>query len=129
MGENVPSKPVFRVQVRRCSGFKGKNLKTVFGTLFPPKKGYIHFCRPAPAPSKIVMPPKIIFAVILENIVVFFSKKLLNEKYSKLQCLQKKVTLILVVRHPIHSKRSCPPTNVFFTVLSENIAFFEKLVL
>ncbi len=48
MGENVPQKPVFLVQVRWYGVFWEKNLKTVFSSQFPPKKGYIHFCRPTP---------------------------------------------------------------------------------
>ncbi len=104
-----PQKPVFQVLVRWYPGFREKNLKTVLGTSFPHQKGYIHFCHPrihslkngyatAPALKKN-------FAIILENIVFFvlfffFSKKLLNEKYSKRPCLQKNVILIFVTRRP-----------------------------
>ncbi len=53
-------------------GFSEKNLETVFGIPFPPKKGYIHFCRPTPPFLKNVhVLQKQFFAVILENIVFF----------------------------------------------------------
>ncbi len=60
MGENVPPKPVFPVLSQTVQGFLRKKLKTVFGTPFPPQKGYIHFCRVMPGPSNSYA-PKIIF--------------------------------------------------------------------
>ncbi len=52
-------------------------------------KGYIYFCRPMPYSLKIAMPAKNNFSQLFWKIL-FFSKKLLNKKYIKLQCLQKR---------------------------------------
>ncbi len=60
-----------------------------FGTLFS-KKGYIHFCRPMPRSlrnSYFPSPhPQKNFCSYFGK--YFFSKKLLNKKYSKRRCLQ-----------------------------------------
>ncbi len=57
--------------------------------------------------------PKNNFSLLFWKIL-FFSKKLLNEKYSKPQCLQKRLYWFLSSDIPLPSKRSCPPTNWFF---------------
>ncbi len=69
-------------------GFWEKKLQTVFVTHFPPKKIVFIFVVRCLLPSKIDMPPKIIFLCYF-GIFFFFWKKLLNEKYSKRQCLRK----------------------------------------
>ncbi len=81
-GEKVPPKPVFWVNFRRYELFWGKNLKTIFGYPFFAEKVIFIFVVRRPIPSKMVMPPKIFFAIILENIVFFWKncqmKNILN---------------------------------------------------
>ncbi len=68
-------------------GFLRKKLKNCIWYPIYQKKCYI--VRPSVL-SKIVMPPKNNFSLIFWKIL-FFSKKLLNEKYSKRRCLQKRL--------------------------------------
>ncbi len=131
MWENVPPNQFFGFKSDGMGVFwEKKKLKTVFGTPFPKKIGYIHFCRPMPHSLKNGNDPppkkKKIFAHVLENIV-FFSKKLLDEKYSKHRCLQKRLYWFLSQGAPLRlpSKRSCPLTNEFFAV-SPKILLFSK---
>ncbi len=75
-----------------------------------------------PVPSKMVTGPKNYCLWLLWKLL-FFPKKLLNEKYSKPQCLRKRL--------PLPSKRLCSPTNgfsQFFSkiLLSKNL-FYNKI--
>ncbi len=75
MGENVPPKLFFRVQVRQCGIFWEKNLKTVSGTPYRPKKGYMRFLSSnALSPQKWSCPIKIIFYCYFGKFV-FSSRK------------------------------------------------------
>ncbi len=103
--ENVSPKPVFRVYVRRYGVFWEKNLKTVFDTRFPLKKVIFIFLVRRPVPSKKVMHPKNNFS-LLSCIILFFSKILLNKKYSKPQCLQKRIYWFLSTDTTLPSKQS-----------------------
>ncbi len=73
------------------------------------KKGYIHFCRPTPRSLKNGYTPKSYFSRLFWKIL-FFSKKLFNEKYLK---PTRKVILILSPDALFPPKRSCPSTNIF----------------
>ncbi len=68
-------------------GFLRKKLKNcIWHLIYQKKKGYIHFCHSTPVPSKMVTSPKNNFSLIFWKIL-FFSKKLLDKKYSKCRCL------------------------------------------
>ncbi len=70
-GENVAPKLVFWLSFSGHVVFCEKNFKAVFHT--PSRKSYVHFCRPTRHLLKNSQgPQKLFFAVILENIVVFF---------------------------------------------------------
>ncbi len=107
--------------------FLRKNLKTVFGTPFLPKKVIFIFVVRRLVPSKMVLPPKIIFHSYFGK-YCFFSKNLLKEEYSKPQRLQKTLHRFLSSDAPLLSKRSYAPTNGFFAVFSENTVSLEKLL-
>ncbi len=114
--------------VMRYGFFCENNLKTVFGTLFPPqKKSYIHFRRPIPVPPKMVTLLKNNFSFLIRKIL-FFPKKLLNEKYSKRRCLQKRLYWFLSPDASRFSKRSSapPPQKRLFRSFLQKYCFFRK---
>ncbi len=82
-----------------------------------PWKGYIHFCRPTAHSLKNGhVPPKLFFAVILENIVsffVFFLEKIVIWKIFKTLFLKKKFFLIFVARQPLPFKMVMPSHKCF----------------
>ncbi len=86
MGKNVPPKLV-----------RGKNFKTIFGTPFPTEKVIFIFVVQCPIPWKIIMPPKNYFSRLFWK--MFFSKELLNEKYSKPHFLQKRLVHWILSPH------------------------------
>ncbi len=104
-----------------------KNLKIVFGTLFFKKWLCSFLSSRFPVSSKWSCFPKIIFRRYFGK--YYFSKKLFNEKYSKRRCLQKRLYWFLLLDVFLPPKRSCFPTNGFFSVFSKNTVFFVKLVL
>ncbi len=109
--------------------FLGKNLKLIFGTPFPQKNVIFIFVVRRPVPSKMVMSSKNNFSLLFWKIL-FYSKKLFNEKYSKRQCQRKWLYWLLSPDTLLRSKWSSTPTNgFFFGVFSKNTAFIEKLVL
>ncbi len=80
-GKMCPQKLVFAF-IQLVWGFWVKNFKAVFGTPFTIEKVIFIFVAGHPIPWKCPCPQKFFFAVILENIVLFFFK-LLYDKYSK----------------------------------------------
>ncbi len=122
-GKKCPPKTSFSGLSQTVWGFLRKKLKNCIWYPIFPQKGYIHFCRPTPRFLKNGCPPpaKIIFQLFSK--ILFFSKKLLNEKYSKCRCQQKRLYWFLSSDDPL-----CPPTNGFFAVFSKNTAFFKKFV-
>ncbi len=128
MGENVSPKPVSSGLSQTVWCFLGKNLKAVLGIPFPPKKVVLIFVIGRHVPSKIVMLPKNNFSLLFWKIL-FYSKKLWNEKYSKRLCLQGRLYWLLLPDAPLPSKLSGPSTNRVFTVFSpKKYCFFKKLV-
>ncbi len=80
---------------------------------FSPKKVVIFiFVVQRPGSLKNDHAPKNYFLWLFWKIL-FLSKKLLNEKYSKLQCLQKKLYWFLSQDAPLSLKQSCPPTILY----------------
>ncbi len=71
----------------------------------------------------MVTPPKNNFLPLFWK-MFFFRKKLLNEKY--LKHAHEKGYIDFCCQTPPPSKQSCPPTNEFFAVFSENTDFFSK---
>ncbi len=124
-----PQNPFFGFKSNGMGFFLEKTQKLYLVPHFP-KKVYIHFCCPTPVPLKMIMHPKNNFSLLFWKILSF-SKKLLDEKYSKHRCLQKRLYCFLLSDVPISSERSCPPTNGFsqfspkILLLSKNL-FYNK---
>ncbi len=95
MGENVPPKTSFSGLSQPMWGFSRKKLENSIQYPIPPppqKRLYSFLSYDAPFPQKwSCWSPKIIFRSHFGKYWFFFSKKLWNEKYSKRQCLQKRL--------------------------------------
>ncbi len=61
MGENVPQKPFFGFKSDGMRFFQGKTFKRYSVSHFPYKRLYSFLSSDGPVPSKIIMPPRIIF--------------------------------------------------------------------
>ncbi len=107
-------------------GFLRKQF-SVFGTLFPTEEVIFTFEVRHPVPSKMVTPPKNNFSLIFWKIL-FFSKKILDKKYSKRRCLQKRLYWFLSPGAPLPLKEPCLPTNGFFAVFSKILLFSKNLL-
>ncbi len=125
MGENVFQKPIFQLSFSRYGFLWRKNLKTVFDTLFPTEKVIFIFVIRWLIPSKMVVPRKIIFRCSFGK-YYFFSKKLLNKKYSKPHFLLKRLYWLLSLDGPFPSKRSSP-INVFSNFSPKILCFLKNL--
>ncbi len=78
-----------------------------------------------PSPKKWPY-PQFFFLILSKNVA--FSKKLLNEKYSKPNSPIKKVIFIFARKTPHSLKKRIGPQKRFFDVFSENTAFLKKLL-
>ncbi len=108
MGENVPQNQFFRFKSDGMGVFEKKILK-LYLVPYPPHRGlYSFLSSDAPFPQKWPCPPpkKKNYSLLLFGKILLFSKKLLNEKYSKRPCLQKKVILIFIARRPLPAMSS-----------------------
>ncbi len=70
-------------------GFSREKLKNCIWYPIYQKEGYINFCCPTPRSLKNIDATKNNFSLIFWKIL-FFSKKLLDKKYSKRRCLRRK---------------------------------------
>ncbi len=70
-GENVPSKPVFGFHSAGMEFFMKKNYKQYLVPHLPQKRFDSFLSSNAYLASKMVMPPKLFFEVILENMLFF----------------------------------------------------------
>ncbi len=127
-GKVCPQNRFFVFKSDGLGFFQKKTYKLFLVPNLPKKKDYIHFCRPTPRSLKNGDAPKNYFSLIFWKIL-FFSKKMLNKKYSTRRCLRKRLYWFLLPCVALTSKEQCAPTNGFFPVFSKNTVFFEKLVL
>ncbi len=108
--------------------FLRKKLKNWIWYLISQNKGYAHFCRPTPRSLRNGLPPHKFIWGYFGKYCCFFSKNLINEKYSTLHFLQKRLYWLLLPDAPFPSKDIMFSHKWFFAVFSENTRFLEKLV-
>ncbi len=124
IGENSPPKPGFWLLFSRYGFFGGINLKTVFGTPFPTERVVFIFVVRRPVPSKMVVPSKNYFSLIVWKLLFFFIGKKVKWKIFKTSMSTKKVVSIFVARRPLPLKTVKFSHKWFLSVFFENTAFF-----
>ncbi len=132
MAENVPQNVFFGFHSTGYGFFWGKKKKKNQSSIRYPifhRKGYLHFCRPTPHFSKVVMLPKNYFSQLFQKILGFFFEKIVEWKIFKISFPYVK-GYIYFCRHISTSTKNghVLPQMVFRSFFRKCCFFFEKLM-